>query len=88
MIKDYTNLFIALILILPGTYLLWYANGHVVFYQERRWEKWKPWTRAYFLGILFNRISRYGGSNSVRHSFRLFAILCIAMGLWAMSFAI
>ena len=88
MIKDYTHLVIALILVLPGLYLLWYATGHDDFYRERRWEKWKPYARAYFLGMLFSLISRYGGSNSVRHSFRLFAIARIGVGVWATLFAI
>jgi len=79
--KDYTDLFVGLILILPGTYLLWYANGHPDFYRERRWEKWNG--RAYLLSILFSLVCRYRGNDGVKQSFRLFAITCIVVGIWA-----
>jgi hypothetical protein len=85
MIKDYTNVFLGLILILPGIYLLWYANGHADFYRERRWEKWHG--RAYLLSIFFSLICRFGGIDSVKHSFRLFALTCIGVGIWT-TFAI
>ena len=83
MIKDHTNLFIGLILILPGIYLLWYANGHTDFFRERRWEKWVNRQSA-LLNLLFRVVYRTGGINSVRYSFRLFALICIGVGIWSM----
>jgi hypothetical protein len=85
MIKDHTNLLIGLILIFPGIYLLWYANGHADFYRDRRWEKWHG--RAYLLSMFFSLVCRYGGIDAVRHGFRLFAVICIVVGIWA-AFAI
>ena len=77
------NFLIGLILILPGIYLLWYAQGHPDFYREKRWEKWRG--RAYLLGLLFRLICRYGGTDSVKWAFQLFAALCISIGIWAAS---
>jgi hypothetical protein len=79
--KDYTNLFIGLLLILPGIYLFWYAIGHPDFYREKRWEKWHG--RAYLLSLFFSLICRYGGIETVRRSFLGFSILCIGIGAWA-----
>jgi hypothetical protein len=78
---DAENIFTGLILIFPGIYLLWYANGHPDFYREKHWEKWRG--RAYLLGLLFKLICRYGGTTSVKGAFRLFALLCIGAGIWA-----
>ena len=82
MAKEPTSVVIGLILTLPGIYLFWYANGHPDFYNEKRWEKWHG--RAYLLGMLFNLVCRYGGINSVKLSFRLFALICVGTGIWAM----
>ncbi|MDI1320664.1 MAG: hypothetical protein PSW75_10805 [bacterium] len=76
------NLLLGLTLILLGSFMLWYANAHPDFYTERRWERWR-W-RAALLGLLFRLIFRIGGSESVRWAFRLFALICIGVGIWAM----
>lgn len=81
MLRDHTDLAIGLILIGPGVYLLWYANGHEQFYQEQRWKKWRG--RAYLISIFFDLIFRYGGIGAVKRGFRLFALACIAIGIWA-----
>ena len=77
----FENLSIGLLLILPGLYLLWYAAGHPEFYRERRWEKWS--NRAYILALLFGLLNRMGGPAAVKRAFQIFALTCIAMGIWA-----
>jgi hypothetical protein len=78
------SLAIGVILILPGLYLLWFANEHPEFYHERRWEKWTS-RYSILLGLIFRIICRYAGLKAVKHAFRIFAVLCIGMGIWAIS---
>lgn len=74
---------IGILVVLPGIWLLWYANGHPEFYREKRWEKWHG--RAALLGMLFSLVSRFGGTEGVKLAFRIFAIFCIAVGIWAIA---
>jgi hypothetical protein len=79
------NVLIGLILILPGLYLFWYANEHPAFFEERRWEKWGIWGGAdsAFAGAIFELVHRLGGPSAVRRSFKIIAIICLGVGLWA-----
>jgi len=85
--QNYDNFVIALILIVPGLYLVWYATAHPAFFEQRRWEKWRVGPSvlgyAFLAGAVLRFIFRCGGLSAVRWSLQIFGIACLGVGIWA-----